>query len=76
MRHHNAKLRKLASGRGVRLERTPIPDRWFLIYEKTGGMATTERGKTAFSVKEAKAFLYSARQRGDAFKPDSGGPLL
>jgi hypothetical protein len=52
-----AKLRGLAGEKGFRLEKAPISETWFLIDEKTGDRAMSDRGTTAFSVERAIAFL-------------------
>ena len=52
-----AKLRSLSSERGYRLEKAPISGTWFLIDEKSGWKAISDRGTTAFSVKQAIKFL-------------------
>jgi hypothetical protein len=61
-RDQTAKLRALAGEKGYLLEKAPISGTWFLVEEKTGEKAMSDRGTTAFSVDRAIEFL-SARQR-------------
>lgn len=56
-RDQTAKLRGLAGEKGYALEKAPISGTWFLIDEKTGEKAMSERGTTAFSVERAIKFL-------------------
>ena len=56
-RDNIAKLRGLANETGYRLEKAPISGTWFLIEEKTGEKAMSDRGTTAFSVERAIKFL-------------------
>jgi hypothetical protein len=54
------RLRGLVGEKGYRLEKAPIRDHWFLINEKTGKPAVSDRGATAFKVANAVAFLSKA----------------
>ena len=56
-RDNLAKLHSLAGAKGYRLEKAPIRDCWFLINEKTGKPAVSDKGTTAFSVERAIKFL-------------------
>jgi hypothetical protein len=58
-RDNLAKLRSLAGEKGYRMEKAPISGTWFLIDEKTGEQAMSDRGTTAFSVERAIKFLSS-----------------
>ena len=52
-----ARLRGLAGAKGFRLEKAPPRDCWFLINEKTGKLAVSDRGTTAFSAEKAITYL-------------------
>ena len=52
-----AQLRSVAGEKGYHLERAPIRDCWFLIDERTGKPAVSDRGTTAFTIDRAIKFL-------------------
>ena len=52
-----ARLRDLAGEKGYRLEKAPISGTWFLVDERTGERAMSDRGTTAFSAERAIKFL-------------------
>ena len=56
-RDNLAKLRGLAGEKGYRLESAPISGTWFLVDERTGARAMSDRGTTAFSAERAIKFL-------------------
>jgi hypothetical protein len=62
-RDNLAKLRGLAGEEGYRLDKAPIRDCWFLVNEKTGKPAVSDKGTTAFSVERAIKFLTTSRDR-------------
>jgi hypothetical protein len=53
----------LPSEKGYELEKAPIRDCWFLVDEKTGNPAVSDKGTTAFSVERAIAFLKQLPER-------------
>jgi hypothetical protein len=55
-----ARLRGLAGEKGFRLEKAPPRDCWFLIDEKNGKLAASDRETTAFSVESGIRFLRRA----------------
>jgi hypothetical protein len=62
-RDNLAKLRSLAGEKGYELEKAPIRDCWFLVNERTGKPAVSDKGTTAFSVERAIKFLSKAEGR-------------
>jgi hypothetical protein len=61
-RDDTGKLRGLAGELGYELVKAPIRGCWFLVEEKTGKHAVSERGTTAFSVERAIKFLSALRK--------------
>jgi hypothetical protein len=56
-RDKRAKLRGLAGEPGYELDKAPISGTWFLVDERTGERAMSDRGTTAFGVENAIKFL-------------------